>query len=146
MSGRSWRTCRESALCISRTWSILTIDRPRYTSPIAAGTQVFYAWDGLLAFEATAEKWNVHYDGKMNEAGLLASRDYHWKDIGLTEADKQELKKRAQFKKKIDPPRHPPRGITWDARRHARDRKWSRHATDHSRGLDVGEYHWTTTS
>ncbi len=53
----------------------LRISNPRYTSLIAAGDQVFYAWEGLLAFAAEADKFQQIYDAEIDSEGRLISGD-----------------------------------------------------------------------
>lgn len=45
---------------------------PRYTSLVAGDDTVFYALEGLLAFSATADRFTPVWQGKLDNAGLLA--------------------------------------------------------------------------
>lgn len=55
-------------------WStMLDLERPRYTSLIAADNLVIYAFDGVLAFEATAKEFRPLISAKVNKAGVMNS-------------------------------------------------------------------------
>lgn len=61
----------------------LSIARPRYTSLIAIGEQVYYGYDGLLCFSSTASEFQPLYDAKIDATGLLAeTRQFRaWLDM-----------------------------------------------------------------
>ena len=44
----------------------MKISNPRYTSLIAAGNQVFFGWEGLLAFQADGDRFEKIYEAKID--------------------------------------------------------------------------------
>ena len=63
-------------------------DRPRYTSPIAAGNVVFYTFGGILAYSATSDQFSPLFDLRADEDGVLKTleslRDsLHSADVGV---------------------------------------------------------------
>ncbi|MGI9474845.1 MAG: hypothetical protein ACR2NZ_25160, partial [Rubripirellula sp.] len=63
----------------------------RYTSLIAAGDQVFFGWEGLLAFDAESDRFNLIYEAKVDsDKRLIGTDDLRAKlkmDEVATEAD-----------------------------------------------------------
>lgn len=54
----------------------MKISNPRYTSLISAGDQVFFGWEGLLAFQAEGEHYTPLYEAKVDEEyRLIATGD-----------------------------------------------------------------------
>ena len=51
--------------------STMRISNPRYTSLVAAGDQVFYGWEGLLCFDAEADRYEPFYDAEVDSEGRL---------------------------------------------------------------------------
>jgi len=49
----------------------LQLAKPRYTSLVAADDKVFYAWEGVLCFEATPERYNVLFEAKVDARGVM---------------------------------------------------------------------------
>ncbi len=65
--------------------TLLDVAKPRYTSLIAADGKVFYAFDGLLCFEATAEKFRPLIAVKSDEHGRLNSEEYFRAALNMDE-------------------------------------------------------------
>ena len=53
----------------------MKISNPRYTSLIAAGDQVFFGWEGLLAFRADSDRFDLIYEAKVDSDKRLISAD-----------------------------------------------------------------------
>ena len=53
----------------------MRISNPRYTSLIAAGDQVFYAWEGLLCFDGLGDRYQQLYDAEIDAEGMLIGSD-----------------------------------------------------------------------
>ena len=54
-------------------WSTtLSLNRPRYTSLVAADGKVVYAFDGVICFAADGQEYRQLFGGKIDKAGLLA--------------------------------------------------------------------------
>ena len=54
----------------------LKISNPRYTSLIAAGNQVFFGWEGLLAFQAEGDRFEKIYEAKIDsDRRLIGTED-----------------------------------------------------------------------
>jgi len=66
----------------------LDLSRPRYTSPVACGDQVFYTFDSVLCFAATPEKYTPQYTAKVGPEGLLATEDSFRKQLKLDELER----------------------------------------------------------
>jgi len=56
----------------SRWTTMLDLNRPQYTSLIAADNKVFYACDNILCFKATPTKFESLMNAKIDETGLMA--------------------------------------------------------------------------
>ena len=54
----------------------LDIERPRYTSLIAADNKVIFAAGGLLCFAAQPDRYHLLVNGRINTTGRVASEDY----------------------------------------------------------------------
>ena len=67
--------------------TMLDLNRPRYTSLIAADNKVFYAFDGLLAF-AAKDKYQPLMQAKINREGVLADEAAFRKLLGINELEK----------------------------------------------------------
>ncbi len=76
----------------------LRITNPRYTSLIAAGDQVFYGWEGLLAFDADGDDFQQIYDAEIDFDGRLIAGDDLRKKLGLETLDSVEAEKLWQQK------------------------------------------------
>ncbi len=65
-------------------WSaMLDLNRPRYTSLAAADGKVFYAFDGLLCFRAQPDNFNVLFQGKIDDKGILAGEQDFRRLLGI---------------------------------------------------------------
>ena len=54
----------------------MKISNPRYTSLIAAGDQVFFGWEGLLAFQADGDRFQALYEAKVDaDQHLITTAD-----------------------------------------------------------------------
>lgn len=53
----------------------LPVARPRYTSLVAGDDQVFYAWGGVYALAANAQRDPLLYEAKINAEGVLFPAD-----------------------------------------------------------------------
>ncbi|MEC9095606.1 MAG: PQQ-binding-like beta-propeller repeat protein [Planctomycetota bacterium] len=67
--------------------TMLDLNRPRYTSLIAADEKVFYAFDGILAFEA-GMKYKPLMQAKINRDGVLANESDFRNTLGIDELEK----------------------------------------------------------
>jgi outer membrane protein assembly factor BamB len=76
----------------------LRISNPRYTSLIAAGNQVFYGWEGLLALDAEADKFRLLYDAEIDSEGRLIGGQDLRKKLGLDKLESGESEKLWQQK------------------------------------------------
>jgi outer membrane protein assembly factor BamB len=63
----------------------LRISNPRYTSLVAAGDQVFYAWEGLLAFSADSDRFRSLYDAEIDSSGRLIRGEDLRRELNLNE-------------------------------------------------------------
>src|SRR6056297_1401 len=61
----------------------LPISSPRYTSPIVVGQQLLFGWQGVVAIDAAAEKFELIYDAKVTSDGRLVEADPLRKELGL---------------------------------------------------------------
>ena len=68
----------------------LRISNPRYTSLVAAGDQVFYAWEGVLAFSAETDRFETLYDAEIDSRRRLIGGDDLRKELNLDELSRQE--------------------------------------------------------
>ena len=83
----------------------LDIDRPRYTSLIAADDKVIFAAGGLLCFSAQPEKYDLLVDGRINKEGRVAPAEYFRKQLKIDELERTaEGQKQAEslWRKEID--------------------------------------------
>ncbi len=70
-------------------WSAnLDLNRPRYTSLIAADDKVFYAFDGLLCFDATSRRFKPLMQAVVNRDGLLAEQDWFRRTLKIDEFER----------------------------------------------------------
>ncbi|MGB7346146.1 MAG: PQQ-binding-like beta-propeller repeat protein [Pirellulaceae bacterium] len=53
----------------------LKISTPKYTSLIGAGDQIFYGWEGILAFDAQGDDFRQLYDAEIDSRGRLIRGD-----------------------------------------------------------------------
>lgn len=79
----------------SQWQATLQVSNPRYTSLIAAGDQVLYGWEGLLAFDATADDFEPLYDAEVTSDGRLIGSEDLRRELGLDKlsADSGDLAK-----------------------------------------------------
>jgi len=63
----------------------MRISNPRYTSLVAAGDQVFYGWEGLLAFDAKADDFEPFYKARIDSDGVLIGEEDLEKKLNLSE-------------------------------------------------------------
>lgn len=71
-------------------WLInVDLGRPQYTSLIAADRKVFYALEGLIAFEATPEDYQPVINAKIDDTGLIASESDLRKLHGIDALEKE---------------------------------------------------------
>lgn len=66
----------------------LDLNRPRYTSLIAADGKVFYGFDGLLCFEAGTRRFRPLMQGVVNREGLLADEEAFRKMLKIDELER----------------------------------------------------------
>ncbi len=66
----------------------LDMNRPRYTSLIAADGKVFYGFEGVLAFAASADKFQQLMNAKVDATGLLADEQTFRKMLKMDELEK----------------------------------------------------------
>ncbi|MBA60939.1 MAG: hypothetical protein CMJ76_01105 [Planctomycetaceae bacterium] len=79
--------CVELATGKQKWQTMLDLNRPRYTSLIAADQKVFYAFDGILAFEA-AVKYKPLMQAKINRDGILANESDFRELLGIDDLEK----------------------------------------------------------
>ena len=71
-------------------WSILLdIGRPQYTSLASADGKVFYTCEGILSFAASSEDFRPLMEGKINAAGLLATKDHFRRLLDLDKVERE---------------------------------------------------------
>ena len=83
----------------------LDIERPRYTSLIAADDKVIFAAGGLLCIAGEPDKYRLLVNGRINREGRVASEDYFRKQLNIDELESTaEGQKKAQslWRKEID--------------------------------------------
>ena len=68
----------------------LRISNPRYTSLIAAGDQLFFGWEGLLAIDADSDRFQTLYDAEIDSEGVLIAGDDLRKKLNLSEVSAAE--------------------------------------------------------
>ena len=68
----------------------LDLASPQYTSLVAADGKVFFAYDGLTAFHATAEDYQPFIQARFNAEGLMASDATHRRLLQLDEVEAEE--------------------------------------------------------
>lgn len=68
--------------------STLDMARPRYTSLVSADGKVFYTFDSVLCFKATAEGFRPLMTALIDETGLLADEDAFRQMLNLEELEK----------------------------------------------------------
>lgn len=74
-----------------RVWqTTMKISTPKYTSLIAAGDQVFYAWEGILAFDAQSDRFTQLYDAEIDSESVLISGEDLRKKLSLDELEATE--------------------------------------------------------
>ena len=61
----------------------LDLNRPRYTSLIAADGKLFYAHDGILCVAADSDAFQTLYHAKVDGDGLMADREVFRKRLGM---------------------------------------------------------------
>jgi outer membrane protein assembly factor BamB len=66
----------------------LDISRPRYTSLVAADNLVVYAFDGVLGFSASPDRFEQRMNAKIDENGLLADESVFRKLLRIDELEK----------------------------------------------------------
>lgn len=66
----------------------LDIARPRYTSLVATGNLVIYAFDGVLGFAARPDGFHSLLDAKIDESGLMADREVFRRLLNMDELEK----------------------------------------------------------
>ncbi|MCH7725376.1 MAG: PQQ-binding-like beta-propeller repeat protein [Planctomycetes bacterium] len=75
----------------------LDLGRPRYTSLVAADNKVYYAFDGVLCFAATADAYTQLIKAKIDRNALMADEAAFRKLLGI-----DQLGKTGEDKKKAD--------------------------------------------
>ena len=65
----------------------LDVAKPRYTSLIAADNKIFYAFGGVLCFEATPDEFRPLIDAKIDNSGLLATTAYFRDKLNIEELE-----------------------------------------------------------
>tara|TARA_R110002049_G_scaffold2750_2_gene21798 strand:+ start:682484 stop:683989 length:1506 start_codon:yes stop_codon:yes gene_type:complete len=68
----------------------LKISNPRYTSLVAAGDQVFYGWEGLLAFAAEPDRFTAFYDAEVDSKGRLIGADDLREELKISELSSED--------------------------------------------------------
>lgn len=65
----------------------LSLSNPRYASPIVAGGQLLYAWEGLLAVEASPKEFQLFYQAAINRDGTLARNEDMRRLLGIDDLE-----------------------------------------------------------
>ena len=68
----------------------MRISTPKYTSPIVAGDQLLFAWQGVLAFAADTDSDRQIYEAKIDSDGRLISEDDLRKKLDLSTLEQTE--------------------------------------------------------
>lgn len=66
----------------------LDMNRPRYTSLVAADGKVIYGFEGLLCFAASSDEYKQLMNGKIDKEGLLAEESAFRKMLNMDELEK----------------------------------------------------------
>mgnify|MGYP002624173683 CR=1 FL=1 len=83
----------------------LDIERPRYTSLVAAGEQVIFAAGGLLCFAADPDQYRLLVNGRFDSEGRLATEEYFRRELNIEKLEQTaEGQKQAQsiWRKQIE--------------------------------------------
>lgn len=74
-----------------RVWqTTMRISTPKYTSPIVAGDQLLFAWQGVLAFAADTDTDRQIYEAKIDSDGRLISEEGLRKKLDLDALEQAE--------------------------------------------------------
>jgi len=74
-----------------RVWqTTMRISTPKYTSPIVAGDQLLFAWEGVLAFAADTETDRKIYEAKIDSDGQLISEEDLRKKLDLDAVEQSD--------------------------------------------------------
>ena len=74
-----------------RLWqTTMQISTPKYTSLIAAGDQVIYAWEGILSFDAESDSYQQLYDAEIDSDSMLITGEDLRKKLKLDELEATE--------------------------------------------------------
>lgn len=65
--------------------TMLDLERPRYTSLAAAGDMVVYAFDGVLAFEASAKDYQPRFEARIGKDSVLNTVAAFEENLNLNE-------------------------------------------------------------
>ncbi|MDP6445444.1 MAG: PQQ-binding-like beta-propeller repeat protein [Pirellulaceae bacterium] len=76
VQGERRLACVDIATGKAKWMTQLNLNRPRYTSLIAADGKLIYAFDGVIYFDSSPDKFRMLANGRINRAGVLAEEDY----------------------------------------------------------------------
>lgn len=79
----------------------LRVSNPRYTSLIAAGGQLLYGWEGILAIDAESDAYQVLYDAEIDSERVLIGPDDLRKKLGMNSLGSLEEAEKVWQKKAI---------------------------------------------
>ena len=68
--------------------TMLDMNRPRYSSLISADNQVFYGFDGVLAFKASKKEFTPTMRAKIDRDGLLADEEVFREKLGINNLER----------------------------------------------------------
>ena len=68
--------------------TMLDMNRPRYSSLISADNQVFYGFDGVLAFKASKKEFTPTMRAKIDRDGLLADEEVFREKLGINKLER----------------------------------------------------------
>lgn len=69
--------------------SELDLPQARYASVVAGGDTAFFLFERIVAFAARPEKFEVRWDGAIDDQGLLATLETHRRRLNLAEVEKK---------------------------------------------------------
>jgi outer membrane protein assembly factor BamB len=93
--GEYHMACVDMSTGKAKWTQVLDVDRPRYASLIAADGKIFYAWAAVMCFDASPT-YKMLYDGKINEAGLMADLATHKRLLSYDQLAKDKGREKAE--------------------------------------------------
>ena len=88
VQGEKRLACVDIASGKARWLTTLDVERPRYSSLIAADGKIFYSFDSVLCFAADPEEFTQLVNAKIDADGLLADEQVFRKVLNIDELEK----------------------------------------------------------